>query len=141
MSSTPDPSSAVPEPVRALVSLFEGPLAELRFPDLDATSLGEAVSEVEARRSELQRALATVQAAREQLESAQAALLTHARKGHAYATVYAAEDEALTASLAEIKLDARSLTPKRRGRRKKAKKKAPPSKSQTTLSVAEHDAA
>jgi len=120
--------SPIPESVRAVLALFEGPLAELRFPQIDGERLATQAAEVERCRVELQRALETVQAARSCLEHEQQTLLEQARQAHAYATVYAMEDPPLAEQLAAIKLDARALAPpKKRGRKPKQ------AKNQTTL--------
>lgn len=115
--------SPIPESVRAVLALFEGPLAEVRFPQVDRESLAAQAAEVELRRVELQRALETVQAARSCLEQDQRALLEQARQAHAYATVFAMEDPPLAEQLAAIKLDGRALAPaKKRGRKPKQAK-------------------
>lgn len=121
--------SPIPESVRAVLALFEGPLADVRFPQVDREVLVEQAAEVERRRVELQAALETVQAARTCLEREQQTLLDQARQAHAYATVFAADDPALADQLGAIKLDARALAPaKKRGRKPKQ------AKTQTSLS-------
>ncbi|KIG13552.1 hypothetical protein DB30_07940 [Enhygromyxa salina] len=133
MTSAPKPQAPPPDPVRAVLDLFDGPLAEIQFPDLDRETLREAADEVERRRASLSEALETVQAARNSLEAGQGKLLEQVRRAYAYASVYAEGDEALTAALADIKLDARKLAPKKkRGRPRKGG-----TKHQTSLSVAE----
>jgi hypothetical protein len=127
-------TNALPAPVRAVLDLFEGPLASVRFPDLDRDSLRAAEAEVDRRRAELQAALATVQAARESLEDSQRALFDQVRRAHAYATVYAETDAELGATLADIKLDGRALAPKNKRGRGRKKRDA---KRQTSLAVAD----
>src|SRR5690606_34913271 len=56
--------SPTPDAVRAVLALFDGPLAAVRFPQVDKESLAEQIAVVEQRRAELQRALEAVQAAR-----------------------------------------------------------------------------
>ncbi len=120
--------SPIPESVRAVLALFEGPLAEVEFPQINRETLAAQVAVVEQRRAELQRALEAVQAARTVLEQEQRGLLEQARQAHAYAGVYAADDPELRERVAAIKLDARTLAPaKKRGRKPKQ------NKSQTTL--------
>jgi hypothetical protein len=113
------------------LDLFEGPLADVRFPDVDRESLHAAEIEVEQRRAELQRALEAVQLARAELEDAHATLFDQARRAHAYATIYAEADDELRAALAGITLEQREPAPKKRGRPAKGKGK------QASLSVAE----
>jgi hypothetical protein len=120
--------SPIPEPVRAIVELFDGPLAEVQFPQVDREVLAQQVIVVEQRRAELQQALAAVQAARTELDREQQTLLDRARQAHAYASVFAIDDTPLREQLAAIKLDSRpAAAPKKRGRKPKE------SKSQTSL--------
>ncbi len=115
--------SPIPESVRAVLALFEGPLSEVHFPKVDRESLAAQVTVVEQRRAELQRALEAVGAARTVLEQEQRSLLDQARQAHAYASVYAVGDEDLSGRVAEIKLDGRTLAPpKKRGRKPKQNK-------------------
>lgn len=133
MTSPPKSQPTPPDPIRAVLDLFDGPLAQVAFPDLDRETLREAADDVERRRLELSAALETVQAARTNLDAGHGALLEQIRRAHAYASVYAEGDEALSAALATIKLDTRKLAPKKkRGRPRKDS-----AKSQTSLSVAE----
>lgn len=133
MSSTPKTPSPQPDPIHAVLELFEGPLAAVQFPDLNRETLGDAAAQVERLRAELSAALETVQAARTNLDAGQAALLEQVRRAHAYASVYAEGDEALSAALADIKLDARKLAPKK----KRGRPRKDGGKTQTSLSVAE----
>lgn len=120
--------SPIPESVRAVLALFEGPLNDVRFPQLDRETLAAQVGVVEQRRAELQRALEAVQAARTVLEQEQRSLLDQARQAHAYASVFAVGDAELSERVASIKLDDRTLAPpKKRGRKPKR------DRNQTTL--------
>src|SRR5688572_13647450 len=117
MSSQPSTQASVSPSIRAILDLFGGPLADVRFPGVDRESLAEAESEVEARRADLQRALEAVASARETLEAAQAALFEQARRAHAYATVFADSDPELLVQLREIELEPHATAPKKpRGR-------------------------
>jgi hypothetical protein len=141
MSSSANPSApgsaaspSSPASVRAVLDLFEGPLAEVRFPGIDRETLAQAEAEVEARRADLQRALEAVSSARAELETAQAALFEQVRRAHGYATVFADGDPELLDELRKIVLDARDLAPKKpRGR--PAKQRG--AKRQTSLTVAD----
>lgn len=131
-STTASPSS--PASVRAVLELFEGPLAEVRFPGIDRETLAQAEAEVEARRNDLQRALEAVSSARASLETAQAGLFDQVRRAHGYATVFADRDPELLEALGKIELDARELAPKKsRGRPPKQRA----TKRQTSLTVAD----
>jgi hypothetical protein len=134
MSSQPTTQASLSPSIRAILDLFEGPLAEVRFPGVERESLARAEAEVESRRAELQRALEAVASARESLESAQAALLEQARRAHGYATVFADGDPALTEALAKVEFEGRALAPKKtRGRPAKPRS----TKHQTSLTVAD----
>lgn len=127
--------SPIPDSVRAVLALFEGPLAEVRFPQIDKDTLAEQVAVVEQRRAELQRALESVQAARTHLEREQRALLDQARRAHAYASVFAADDAELSTQLIDIVFDGRghrdgrdrhdAAPPKKRGRKPKPRQEQP----------------
>ncbi|PRP90021.1 hypothetical protein ENSA5_68810 [Enhygromyxa salina] len=134
MSSQASNASNLPEPVRAVLALFEGPLEDVRFPDVDRDTLRASVAEVERRRASLQAALETVSAARAELEEGQSALLAQVRRAHAYASVYAERDEQLAAAVGAIKLDGRALAPKKKRGRPRKRAEA---KRQTSLSVAD----
>ena len=141
-TTAPPESTAIPNPVRAVLELFEGPLAGVAFPDVDADALSGVAARVDARRTELQRALAAVQDARTALEAEQATLLSMAQRAHAYAIVFAGGNTELSAKLADIKLEGRPAAPrKQRGRPRKEQGKDQGKKSQTSLSVADSDAA
>ena len=135
MSRTDPASPTLPDPLRAVLDLFAGPLADVQFPDLDRARLEASRAAVEERRSQLQLALEQVQAAREQLELAQQELGNQARRAHAYATIYAEGDAALSEQLASIKLETRRLAPKKKKRGRPRKKTE--DKEQTNLAVAE----
>ena len=132
MSRTESPSSSLPEPIRAILELFAGPLAEVQFPNVDHRHLSESLAVVEERREQLQLALEQVQQAREQLELSQKQLNGLARRAHAYAVIYAEDNAELSEQIAAIKLDARKLAPKKRSRSRKSSRKQ-----QTNLAVAE----
>lgn len=120
MSTAPDSPARIPEPVRAVVNLYSGELADVRFPDVDRDHLLAALTEVERRSADLQLALAAVQAARAELEASQADLHELARRAHAYAKVFAEGDDELGERIAGIKLDEPTHAPKRkRGRPRK----------------------
>lgn len=107
----------VPSPVRAFIDLYDAHLAELSFPDLDQTSLHLRVAAVGDALAQLEALRAQVEAARGQLEAEQAELLKHARKGLAYARIYAADRADLQAALAQVELDPPSKPRRRRARK------------------------
>ncbi|MFO7565052.1 MAG: hypothetical protein R6X02_20570 [Enhygromyxa sp.] len=119
--------SPIPDAVRAVLALFEGPLAEVRFPQVDRETLADQAAVVEQRRAVLHRALEAVQVARTELEAEQRALLDQARRAHAYARVFAEGDAALSEQIGEIHFGSRPPAPaKKRGRKPKSKKTTSP---------------
>lgn len=93
----------------ALVQLFSAQGSALRFPDIDAAVLQEAVAKVKERQAEVARAEVELHAARAALEEDGEALLKKAHRALAYLRVYAEADEALLP-----KVDALSLPKLRR---------------------------
>lgn len=110
-------SPIIPAPVRTFIDLFDAQLEQVVFPDVDRASLYGHADEVGAALSALEDARAQVDAARQSLESAQAVLLRHARKGLAYARIYAEDMEDLDAELCVIALDPAPKARKRRRRK------------------------
>lgn len=91
-------------PVQAILELFQGPLAEVRFADVDAAGLASVAAEVESAAAEVARQEARLGELRQSLSERQDALLVLAQRALAYARVYAEHDEALTEQLARISL-------------------------------------
>lgn len=107
----------VPPPIRAFIDFYDAHLPALNFPDLDQASLHARAAAVGDALDALEAAKAQVEIARTQLEAEQAALLKHARKGLAYARIYAAERDELAESLAQIDLNPQPKTRRRRSRK------------------------
>ncbi len=103
--STADSSiEALSPAIRELLSVFEGELADVQFPGVSARVLTELAGQVadetqrvEALRTQLDEAQAT-------LSEAQQKLVRVAELGLAYARVYAAEDAALLARLSDLQV-------------------------------------
>lgn len=93
----------VPPDVLKLVQLFSAQ-PDLRFPDLDATVLHQAVASVKERHLEVARAEALAQAARAALDEDLEALVKKAQRAHAYLRVFAETDEALAGRVEDISL-------------------------------------
>jgi hypothetical protein len=91
-------------PVQAVLELFKGPLADVRFADVDAAGLAGVAAEVESAAAEVARQEAQLGELRQSLTERQDALLLLAQRALAYARVYAEHDEALTEQLARISL-------------------------------------
>lgn len=89
--------------LQQLIQLFTA-LPNVRFPDLDATALHDAVAKVKERHLEVLHVEAQLAASRGALEEEQEALL---KKGHrllAYLKVFAENDEALAQRLSGLSL-------------------------------------
>ncbi len=91
-------------PVRIAIELFESALAEVRFPDVDATTLARSAAEVDAAGRAVSVAQAELDTARSALQERQEALLGQVQRAIAYARVYAENDEELTQRLSAIAL-------------------------------------
>ncbi len=96
--------TSLAQPVQAVVTLFEGPLAGVRFADVDAAGISKLAAEVAGAASELERQEAALIQLRQELTQRQEALLSLAQQALAYARIYAEGDEALTAELNAIAL-------------------------------------
>jgi hypothetical protein len=82
-------------PVQSVLELFQGPLASVRFADIDAAGLAKLAAEVETASSELREQENKLSELRQNLAQRQEALLVLAQQALAYARVYAENDEAL----------------------------------------------
>lgn len=95
---------AVPARVKALLALFDGELAGVKFPDVDKGVLDAHVATVKARAADVAKVETALRAAQGALEAAQDLLHAKAYRAQAYARVYADGDDALV-----DKLDALAL--------------------------------
>lgn len=95
---------STPQAVQAVLELFQGPLAELRFGDVDAKRLESLANEVELAAAAVQEQEAQLAELRLTLSERQDALLSLAQRALSYARVYAENDDALSASLNAISL-------------------------------------
>jgi hypothetical protein len=89
--------------VLQLIQLFSAQ-PDLKFPDLNASVLHDAVARVKDRHLELVRAEALLRAAQAALDEDQEALLKKAQRAHAYLRVFAETDDALSARVDAISL-------------------------------------
>ncbi len=131
------PSLPLPAGVPALLQLFEGPLAQVQFPDIDRASLSDLAERTVVASDALARARAALADAQHALGEAEtqviaceASLITKAHRALAYARVFAEGDVELTRTLGAIELAGTgglltnlfagnaSPAPKRRGRPK-----------------------
>ena len=101
-------------PVQAVLELFQGPLADVRFADVDAAGLANLAAAVESAAAEVAQQEAQLAELRQSLAERQDALLLLAQRAVSYARVYAEHDEALTEQLSRIALP-RAAKPKKPG--------------------------
>lgn len=114
----------VPAPVQQLLTLFTGPLHDVRFPGIDAEVLEQLRQDVlqHAERVETQRH--AWEAAKQALESEQKRLTETAERALAYAKIFAQSDTQLQDALGQIeaawgqRAPARVREGKKSGRRK-----------------------
>ncbi len=104
-------STPLPPGVSALLHVFEGPLADVQFPDVDRASLLLLAAQAEAATTALSAARATLSNAQTALGtaetallSAEAALVVKAQRALGYARVYAQGDAELSCALAAVEL-------------------------------------
>lgn len=104
----PDPtikaSDAIAAPLLDVLSLFDGPLQKVTFPDVDRAKLHELAVEVRRAADEVEKARALLTAAEATLDERRRALATRSQRALAYARVYAAEDLELREKLDRISL-------------------------------------
>src|SRR6187399_869708 len=104
--------TAISSPVQSVLDLFQGPLANVRFADIDAAGLSKLAAEVEAAAGEVERHETILAELHQTLLQRQEALVSLAQQALAYARVYADGDEALLEELNRITL-ARSPKPRK----------------------------
>jgi hypothetical protein len=122
--------------LQAVLELFQGPLAELRFADVDAAVLAELAANVESAASAVAEQEARLTELRQSLIDRQDALLLLAQRALAYARVYAEPDPALTEQLARITLPKASKPRKANVKAAGAEPVVPESESSTPQELA-----
>ncbi len=116
----PTPSlAAVPAPAREVLALFAGPLAGVRFPDVDAETLDGLAHEVAARAAAVEEAREALQRARTRLEESQREILAATDKGLAYARVFAGGQGELGERVERLLAARAPAKATRKGRRRK----------------------
>jgi hypothetical protein len=96
--------TSLPPPVQSVLELFQGPLASVRFADIDAAGLAQLAAEVEAASTDVREHENKLGELRQILAQRQEALLALAQQALAYARVYAENDEALLEAVNRISL-------------------------------------
>lgn len=103
---------SLPPPVQSILELFQGPLSNMRFADVDAAVLAQLAAEVEDATAEVEAREAALVELRQNLAQRYEALLALSHQALAYARVYAENnDEQLLETIGQIVL-ARSNPPR-----------------------------
>lgn len=98
------PQDPIPTAVKELLALFDGPLADVRFPDVDAASLRELAASVETAKQDVETAAQAWAAAKRAVDDRLEALVQKTQRTLAYARVYAEDKPELAATLAAVAL-------------------------------------
>ena len=136
MKSPAPKVDTTPVLARQVIDLYAVELVEVRFPDLDLSSLLYAQTELHAAQLEIERVEAELSQARAVWESRSQALTAKAERALAYARIYAQGDAELAPRIADIgkKKSAHTVAdadailgdaPKRRGRKPKLDLESP----------------
>lgn len=119
--------ASLPAFSREVLELFSAELAEVRFPDLDLSSLREAAGRLHDAQAEVDRVESELREAQEGVSQQSALLQACAERALAYAAVYAAGNPALSAQVDAIrghapagKESATGTAARKRGRARKA---------------------
>lgn len=94
----------LPTSVRYLAELFADALAAVKFPDVDAAALASSVARVDAMATDVARLEEELAKAKQNVDAARDDLLRMSARAHAYARVFAEDDEGLRARLEAITL-------------------------------------
>ncbi|MEY4545208.1 MAG: hypothetical protein RL685_1403 [Pseudomonadota bacterium] len=96
---------SLPPSVQSVLELFQGPLSQVRFADVDAAGLAQLATEVKAAAAEVEAREASLVELRQSLSQRQEALVALAHQALAYARVYAENnDEPLLELIGSIAL-------------------------------------
>ncbi len=121
------PESPVHDPILAwcgdVMALFAGPLGEVRFPDVDAPTLGAAADELRAAQLEIEALERALDDARARARDRGDAFAELCRRALAYARVFASAQPELRAALDDVRMPveaaAHGPAPRKRGRPRK----------------------
>ena len=97
-----DEQNPIPTAVKELLALFDGPLANLSFPDVNGEALREQAASVDAAVREVEAAAAAWAEAKRQVDARLEVLLQKAQRALAYARIYAEDKPELDATLAAL---------------------------------------
>jgi len=131
----PAPQSPIPAAVKDLLALFDGPLAKVQFPDVDAKALSELAASVDQATEDVETAAQAWAAAKRAVDERLETLLQKAQRALSYARVYAEDKPEISAVLATVTLprsgDARGPKPAGTAEMAPARKRGRPKKGET----------
>lgn len=104
MSESHDETPVISPALLDLLAVFEGPLAEVKFPGVDSATLRTLVDQVRSSSEKLEALRSQFEGLQSALTEAQTKLVRAAEQGLGYARVYAAGDPELSERLAGITL-------------------------------------
>jgi len=130
--------SPLPPPVQAVLELFQGPLSEVRFADVDAAVLANSARTVEAAAVAVIEREAQLAELKQTLADKQEALLVLTQRALAYARVYAENDEGLSEQLAGIALPRVSKPRKASSKASNQDSSPPPREAAADESLVDH---
>ena len=116
-------STVLPPAVAQLLALYEARLAGVAFADLDLGCLQSAAERYQEQEAEVTKLEADLADARRRANNERSELIALSQKAVAYASVYAADDDELSAQLQALEL---GRTAARGSRRKTKRRKSAP---------------
>lgn len=103
-SMDPAAHSPIPAAVKDLLALFDGPLAKVQFPEVDAKALRQLATQVDAASEEVEAAAQAWAAAKRAVDERVEVLLQKAQRALAYARIYAEDKPEISAVLGTVSL-------------------------------------
>lgn len=103
-SMDPAAQSPIPAAVKDLLALFDGPLAKVQFPEVDAKALRQLATQVDAASEEVEAAAQAWAAAKRAVDERVEVLLQKAQRALAYARIYAEDKPEISSVLATVSL-------------------------------------
>jgi len=112
----------IPQPVKEVLDVFSDALAGVEFPDVTKDTLTSLADQVDQRQQELEAAQTSLEQAQQALLASQTELLEIAKRGLAYALVYAQGDNNLRERLQTINFQRKTTGKKAKNNSKRPKK-------------------
>lgn len=106
--SPTSPTDPVPLSIRALIKFFEEQLEDVAFPDVSFETLSELAHGVETQAQRVEDARQALRSSQDVLDKHLEILVSRAKKGHAYAKIFAEAQPELLEQLDAISLGAKS---------------------------------